>query len=97
MTQTPQAQAMDSMTDLHRQLAQIQDHYQQLSRKSMRESELLRRVLGRLAQSLEGSDSELDRLLTDIRIDLDRTKDTSLMIPVWLCWSVWHLNTASSV
>ncbi|KAB7662369.1 sensor domain-containing diguanylate cyclase [Plesiomonas shigelloides] len=81
MTQTPQAQAMDSMTDLHRQLAQIQDHYQQLSRKSMRESELLRRVLGRLAQSLEGSDSELDRLLTDIRIDLDRTKDTSLMIP----------------
>ncbi|MGL4600814.1 MAG: hypothetical protein ACRCVE_04825, partial [Plesiomonas sp.] len=72
---------MDSGVDLHRQLAQLEESYQRLSGKHVRESELLRRVLGRITQSLEGADSELDRILIDIRIDLDRAKETSLMIP----------------
>ncbi|MGL5043920.1 MAG: hypothetical protein ACRC55_03400, partial [Plesiomonas sp.] len=72
---------MDSEIDLRRQLAQLEESYQRLSGKHARESELLRRVLGRVTQSLEGADSELDRILIDIRIDLDRAKETSLMIP----------------
>ncbi|MGL5728796.1 MAG: hypothetical protein ACRCYD_13225, partial [Plesiomonas sp.] len=72
---------MDNEVDLRRQLAQLEDSYQKLSSKQTRESELLRRVLGRVTQSLEGADSELDRILIDIRIDLERAKETSLMAP----------------
>lgn len=69
------------VSKLRLRLDQAQLSYRDASLKSRREIVILKRLISRLSVACRGLDSELDKKLSELRIELEQQKDISKLIP----------------